>query len=153
MISDHINNLPTYEKIGIDTPAILQFITRAQREQLPPGRYDLDGEQMFAMVQEYDTKSPQDCLYESHKKYMDIQYMAQGSEMMYVAGIENLSVTEDRTPKEDAILYAPAPHEAALLVKEQHFALFLPQDGHMPCCQCEQSRKVRKLVFKIRIRQ
>ena len=75
MILDYEERLSDYGYAGFDADAVQAFIRRAEEEKLPAGRYELDGEKLFAMIQEYETKNPEQCLYESHKRYGDIQYM------------------------------------------------------------------------------
>lgn len=151
MILDDINNLKDYEKIGFDSKKVLEFIERVEKEQLEEGRYELDGDKMFAMIQVYETKEREECLYEAHKLYADIQYVVEGTEMMYVAHIDRLDVVEDRTPEADILFYEKADEDAALMVNAGYFTLFLPQDGHMPCCNYKEKQTVKKIVFKVRI--
>lgn len=151
MILDVREQLAQYASVGFDASAVEKFIQRAQEENLPEGRYELDGDRLFAMIQEYATKEREACLYEAHKLYGDIQYMVSGTEVIYGAHINSLKVVEDRTPETDIIFYDRTPEEAALTLKPGMFAVFLPQDGHMPCCQYEGQEKVRKIVVKFRI--
>lgn len=148
MILDEKSTLKIYESTGYDASAVEGFIERAEKEQLPPGRYELDGENLFAMIQEYETKDREQCLYESHKLYGDIQYMVSGEEMIYAADVSRLHVVEDRTPQEDILFYEQQEEDAMLHLRPDMYALFLPQDGHMPCCTCGRVQKVRKIVFK-----
>lgn len=151
MILDQMKHLQDYKGMGFDSTKILEFVQKAEKEPLAEGRYELDGENLFAMIQIYETKDREECLYEAHQTYMDIQYMAEGAELMFVSSVETLQVVEDRTPEEDLLFYAQAPEEASLLVRQGSFALFLPQDGHMPCCKYKEKSKVKKIVFKVRI--
>ena len=156
MILDSIKNLQQYEALGFDRKKVLEFIEKAQKENLAEGRYELDGEKLFAMIQSYETKNREDCLYEAHKLYADIQYMMEGCEVIYGANIDILNVVEDRTPDADILFYdskisvVNVEEEAALTVREGSFALFLPQDGHMPCCKYQEKQTVKKIVFKFR---
>lgn len=151
MILDSISHLSAYEGAGFDSKRVLEFIERAGTEKLAEGRYELDGENLFALIQVYETKDREECLYESHKLYGDIQYMEKGTEVIYGADVEMLEVTENRTPQADILFYdGKTPEEAVMTVREGHFAIFLPQDGHMPCCKHVQKEVVKKIVFKFR---
>lgn len=153
MVLDQIKNLKDYEGIGFNADLILAFIEEAEEKNLPCGKYDLDGEDLFALIQEYETENPKDRLYEAHKQYIDIQYMAKGCEVIYGAGVDTLTLVEDLTDQRDLLLYDLAEVRAKMLVREKCFALFLPQDGHMPCCfYKKEPLMVRKIVFKIRIK-
>jgi hypothetical protein len=50
-------------------------------------RYDIDGDNLFAPVSEYMTKNEEDAKYEAHQKYIDIQYVVSGKELIGVAPI------------------------------------------------------------------
>lgn len=151
MILDNIKNIQGYEGCGFDSRKVLDFVERAGKEKLPEGRYELDGDNLFAMIQVYETKEREECLYEAHRLYGDIQYMLEGSEMIYGACTDSLQVVEDRTPQADILFYDRAEEEAALTVKEGYFAIFMPQDGHMPCCTNGRKQMVKKIVFKFRV--
>ncbi len=156
MILDSIKNVQQYESLGFDSKKILEFIKKVEKENLSEGRYELDGDNLFAMIQVYETKDREECLYEAHRLYGDIQYMMEGMEHIYAANIDILHVVEDCTPSEDILFYdrriamVDVAEEAALTVRQGCFALFLPQDGHMPCCKCKEKQKVKKIVFKFR---
>jgi len=151
MILDKREHLTQYAFVGYDAKAVEAFIQKAERENLPQGRYDLEGERLFAMIQEYETKEREECLYEAHKLYGDIQYMVSGTESIYGAHIDGLHMVEDRTPEADILFYDRAAEEAMLILKPGMFAIFLPQDGHMPCCRHECRKQVRKIVVKFRL--
>lgn len=151
MILDKREQLPQYAAVGYDAEAVEAFIQKAEREQLPVGRYELEGDRLFAMIQEYETKEREECLYEAHKMYGDIQYMISGTERIYSAHIDGLNVVEDCTPESDILFYDRAAEETALTLKPGMFAIFLPQDGHMTCCQHEGREHVRKIVVKFRL--
>lgn len=151
MIYDHIRNLKDYEGMGLDVGRIQDFIERSGREALPPGKYELDGEDLFVMIQEYETGDEADARFESHRLYGDIQYVEKGEEAIYYADAASLPIAEDRTPKEDICFHESGERGICLGLCEGYFALFLPQDAHKPCCSMKEKKKVRKLVFKFRI--
>lgn len=176
MILDDIKNLSAYESVGFNSKKVLEFINKAAKENLSQGRYELDGDNLFALIQVYETKNREECLYEAHKLYGDIQYIVDGYEKIYAANIDLLDVVEDRTPGEDILFYdrslktlenklasdtvsdkdnvvSNLQEEADLSLRPGSFAIFLPQDGHMPCCVCKEKQKVKKIVFKFRVKE
>lgn len=155
MILDTGKQICQYQSLGFDGKQVLEFIERAEKENLSEGRYELDGDRLYAMIQVYETKDKEECLYESHKVYGDIQYMLEGEEFIYGADTEQLEIKEDRTPESDIIFYKRKPEgtEASLRVREGSFALFLPQDAHMPCCKCGEKQMVKKIVFKFQCKE
>ncbi len=49
------------------------------------GRHDLDGDDLFALVQEYTTRAADECVWEAHRRYIDVQFVVTGAERMGVA--------------------------------------------------------------------
>ncbi|WP_069999531.1 YhcH/YjgK/YiaL family protein [Cellulosilyticum sp. I15G10I2] len=150
MIVDHISNLKKYNELGLWGEKIIEFIAYFQKAKLRDGRYDILGDNLFALVQSYMTIPSDEGRWESHQEYVDLQYIVQGAEMMYWALTDTLAVSEDHTPEKDILFYHKGPHKAALILERDMFALLLTHDAHMPCCETLHKQKVKKIVFKIK---
>lgn len=149
MILDSIKNISKYENLNIDLNSIVEFINRVESENLENGRYELDGEKLFALVQSYETKDSDECRLESHKKYIDIQYVQEGTEVMYWSLVDELKVTEDLSQISDVIFYEDDKNATELVVNEKSFALFFTHDAHKPGVKFNTKSNVKKIVFKI----
>lgn len=103
----------------------------------------------FVLEQAYITKDKKDCLYESHKTYIDIQYMFEGDEIMEVENVNNLTVTTEYNPDLDYAKYAQTENSSVLKIRENELAIFYPNDAHMPCIKIDENKKIIKAVFKI----
>ncbi|MBY0540231.1 MAG: YhcH/YjgK/YiaL family protein [Arcobacteraceae bacterium] len=106
-------------------------------------------ENCFVLEQTYITKDKEDCLYESHKTYIDIQYMFEGDEIMEVENVNNLTVTTEYNPDLDYAKYAQSKNSSVLKIKQNELAIFYPDDAHMPCIKIDENKKIIKAVFKI----
>lgn len=149
MITDRISKLEKYEGLRPYAEKIREFIAYAAKEALPDGRYELLGEEMFALVQTYETRKLEDCRIEGHRKYSDLQYIAEGNEYIYWNPAEELETEEDRTPDEDILFYAGRITKGCTRLTKGMFGFYLPSDGHMPCAAVEECSPVKKIVFKI----
>lgn len=149
MILDSIKNISKYENLNIDFKSIVEFINRVNNENLDNGRYDLNGDKLFALLQSYETKDSNECKLESHKKYIDIQYILAGTEVMYWCPIDNLNITEDLSKENDVIFYEDNEDINKLIVEENSFALFFTHDAHKPGVKFNTKSNIRKIVFKI----
>lgn len=149
MILDSIKNISRYENLNIDFKAIVKFIDRVTNENLDNGRYDIKGDKLFALVQSYETKDINECKLESHKKYIDIQYIQKGNEVMYWCSTDKLKITEDLSETNDVVFYDDNKDTSKLVVKEGYFALFFTHDAHKPGVKFNTKSNVRKIVFKI----
>lgn len=106
--------------------------------------------EIFVLKQTYLTKKREDAFFESHKKYIDIQYIVQGEEFMDVTSIKNLNIIEPYSEENDFIKYQSLNQEySSLLIKKGELAIFFPQDAHQPCISNKSSHQVFKAVIKI----
>ena len=114
-------------------------------------RYDLDGDNLYVTISEYNTKNPEAARYEAHKKYIDIQYVVKGSELI---GIAPLSSQDSILQKYDAtkdIEFLSVKKGAMIQATPAKFFIFFPEDAHMPGLKEGTNAPVRKAVAKVRI--
>ncbi len=111
------------------------------------GRYEINGDNVFALVQRYNSKPRDQGVWEAHRRYIDVQYIASGIESMGYAHIGNLKETQDYSAEKDVLLldgqgdYFTARHDC--------FAVFYPEDAHMPGLAHENPTPVLKVVVKV----
>ena len=151
MIYDHLKNSAAYTACHPLFPQAFAFIERACREDLPIGRYEINGDRLFAMVQEYDTKEPSACRFEGHRRYIDVQYMVSGIEGMGVMEVSCAETETEYNVEKDVAFFAPAEDATLLAVKGGEFALFYPHDVHRPGMAMGTPAPVRKIVVKIAV--
>jgi YhcH/YjgK/YiaL family protein len=107
-------------------------------------------EDIFVLKQAYGTKNREDCFFESHKKYIDIQFMIKGDEFMDVTSLDNLQVLNEYDENTDFIKYEGKESAISnLLIKENELAIFYPTDAHQPCIKVDESQVIYKAVIKI----
>ncbi|MDF2877885.1 MAG: putative beta-D-galactosidase [Clostridia bacterium] len=150
MIVDKIQHIEKYKEWDIPVHKIMEFIAYQEKVNLPDGRYDILGDNLFALVQIYKTRDYEEGKWEAHREYSDLQYMVEGAEWMYWALPEKLTVSEGYNPQKDILFYQEAPYQGSMLLEQGMFALFLPQDIHRPCCKVQKEEAVKKIVFKIK---
>jgi len=112
------------------------------------GRYPIDGDNIFAIVQEYETLDMANEQMESHKKYIDVQYMIKGEELVGLALFNGQIVSKPYSLEEDYMLYADSPSFFSKLMTGT-FMVFFPTDLHMPCIKVNEPSKVKKVVVKV----
>lgn len=127
-----------------------EFLKSANLKEMPLGKQELEGDHLFVAVDEYTTKDKADTKYESHKKYIDIQYIIEGEELMGVTTIDKAEVTEPYNSETDLAFY---DFDGGDYVKTTpaNFVIFFPEDLHRPCMKVDQNSKVKKIVVKILI--
>ena len=150
MIFDTRENAARYAGMH---PGILKAINvLADYADKAPGRYEIDGDALYIMVQAYDTRLLSvESLWETHEKYADVQYVVSGKERMGIADAAALTVVSPYEAARDAALYAYKGEAAHLLCPEGSFAVFFPGEAHMPGIADGDSAPVRKLVAKVQM--
>ncbi|MBX3000837.1 MAG: YhcH/YjgK/YiaL family protein [Caldilineaceae bacterium] len=124
------------------------FLQTADLENAAPGRVDIEGDQIFALVQEYNTKPLEQGFWEAHRKYIDIQYVVSGEEYMGYANLAQLDAGEYDAAKDFLPLHGDG---SFVRLPAGMFTLFMPEDAHMPGMAVDQPQSVKKVVVKIAV--
>jgi YhcH/YjgK/YiaL family protein len=149
MILDTLENYQLYNAINERIAKGFDFLRTTDLDSLSSGKHDIDGDTIFALVQEYQTKPLNECKLESHKKYIDIQYVIRGEEMMGVTTQNNQKIIEVNEEK-DYTFYESTT--SLVRVSKGMFTIFFPDDLHQPCVQTESAAEVKKVVIKVLIK-
>jgi biofilm protein TabA len=114
-------------------------------------RYDIDSDKLFATVSEYITKNEETAQFEAHKKYIDIQYVISGKEVMNVAPLK--SVTKVLVPYNATkdIEFVAVSKSVDLKAAPGNFFIFFPDDAHRPGLKDGMNSPVRKVVIKLKV--
>jgi biofilm protein TabA len=148
MIIDTFSNWKLYSWTHAPFRAGFEFL-----ESLDPaiadGKYEIDGDNVYAMVQTYETKPASGYEFETHRVYADIQYLISGRETILWAPHEGLTVVTPYEP--DVEMQAAEPNASELFLDAGRFAVFFPDDAHAPCLACPDPSTVRKVVVKVRL--
>jgi len=147
MITDDIRNAATYNGVGTGIRMALEYLAKTDFAGMAPGRYDIDGNNVYALVQQYETKPREKGVWEAHRRYIDVQFVAAGIETMGYAPLGGLTVTQPYSTDKDCVLLAGDGD--FLTVRAGVFVIFFPQDAHMPCLACAAPAPVRKVVVKV----
>lgn len=153
MLIGHIQNLETDRRsLPNAVRKALDFIRERDCANLAPGRYEIDGDDIFVLVQRYTTRDREACRAETHAKYVDIQYIAAGMERMgHAHRLPALEVEEDCLAARDAVFYKNLPAESEIVLTEGVYAILYPHDVHRPGCKVHEAAEVVKLVVKIHV--
>ncbi|HYF37760.1 MAG TPA: YhcH/YjgK/YiaL family protein, partial [Prosthecobacter sp.] len=116
------------------------------------GRHDLDGDNVYALVQQYTTKAQDKALFEAHRKYIDVQYVHSGREAILWAPLASMKEeTMAYDPAKEAALFKLVPDFTAAHLSAGHFAILYPEDAHAPCVVWDQPSEVFKVVVKVAV--
>lgn len=149
MIIDVLENAQLYAGLHSRIELGLNFLKSNNFSEMEPGKYEIDGKNVFALVQGYQTKPRDAGVWESHRRYIDIQYVAEGMERIGYANLKTLTPSQPYDKENDFELFKG--HGDFLTVNAGTFAIFAPQDAHMPCIAIQEPLQVKKVVIKVLI--
>ena len=148
MVLDKIENSDLYIGLSDRIAKAFEYIKSTDLANTENGTYEIDGMDVFAMVQDYDTKPWNEGKAEAHHKHIDVQYIVSGEELMGVASKTNQQPYETN-PENDYDFYDC--ETKPVLVSAGMFTIFFPDDLHMPCIKVNEPAYVKKVVVKIKI--
>lgn len=126
------------------------FLKTSDLKNISLGRHELEGDALYANIDEYVTKNENDTRFEAHRKYADIQYLVFGEENIGVTVFENTMENISYSDEKD-IAFLTAPQNNYKLASPERFFVFFPDDAHRPCVKAEENIKIRKVVVKVLI--
>lgn len=149
MIIDKLENRFIYSGLNSRLVRALEYLASTDFNDLDNGKYEIDDDNIFAIVNDYKTKNLSEGKPESHKKYIDVQYLHSGEEFIGYAPLRNQKITEPYNEANDIIFYDC--EQSLLLLQKGMFAIFFPDDIHMPAIRVNNPVKVKKVVVKVRV--
>jgi len=148
-VKDALANAGKYAEYGAHFAKAVAFLQRKDLMRLPNGRYELDGDNAFAMVQEATLKPWGSGRPELHREYFDIQLPLSGEETIGVGRFDPKAVG-DFDEEKDIGFYDEIAVEP-LTLRPGEFAILHPGTCvHAPCCTIDGLGTIRKIVIKVR---
>jgi biofilm protein TabA len=124
------------------------FLKNQDLKKIEKGKYPIDGDNVFASVTTDSTKNFDNTNWESHRKYIDLQYVISGEEKIGVYPVANATVTKEYEEKRDAANYS-ADGKLYSAVPGTFF-IFFPSDAHRPNITSGGNKPDKKIVIKVR---
>ena len=149
MIIDKLTNSHLYSGLGNRINKAFDYLNNTDFSKTELGKYEIDGDNIFALVNEYNTKDEIEGKLEAHKRYIDVQYVAKGEELMGYAPLENQKVIEDYNEQNDITFFSG--DKSFIQVDEGMFAIFFPTDVHLPGIKVNKKSYVKKIVIKVKV--
>lgn len=152
MILDQMKNGAFYKGVMPAITAALEKMANYTPDDYPVGRVDVDGDNLFLLLNDYQTRAAEDALFEAHQKYIDVMYMVEGEEIIYVKPTEMLSaVTQPYNSEKDVLMATLDCDATPVRLIAGNFIVLFPQDAHAPGCYDTEPRTVKKIIGKIKL--
>ena len=147
MIIDKLANAEKYSGLGPRVKAAFDYLLDTDLERLADGKYELDGDRLFALAFRYTSQPRGAGTWEAHRRYADLQYIVRGEERMGVA-LEGRLVEKPYDASRDC-LFLSGECGDIVTVRAGEFAIFWPGEAHMPNLAVDAPASVSKVVVKI----
>lgn len=151
MLTVKLGNEACYNYNSESFKKAFKWLKETNLSELKPGNYPIDGNKVYANVQEYDSMAYDECLFEAHRKYHDIQYIVEGEEEFGYTAVDGLEI---KTPYDEAtdLMFFEYPNDAGHIVLHKgEFAIASPIDAHQPRVMHNKSCHVKKIVLKVMV--
>lgn len=152
MLTTNLTLAEKYDYLSERFQKAFAFLRETDLAALPLGNVPIDGENVFANVQSYETMPIEKCPYESHRAYFDVQYVVEGEECFGYEPVKNLLPSMEYDAERDLIFYEEPQDAGSVLLKAGDFAIVPPEDGHAPRRMTKKgSCLVKKIVVKVKV--
>lgn len=148
MIVDKIENAYLYYGINSSIKKALEFLMNNDCTKLEPGRHEIDGDKVYANVSRYESKPREKGVWEAHRRYIDIQYVAEGTELIGYANLKELKVTKEYDKEGDYLLLEG--NGGFITASKGTFLILWPEDAHMPGIAKNEPANIVKVVVKVK---
>ncbi|HEB1833239.1 YhcH/YjgK/YiaL family protein [Escherichia coli] len=149
MMMGEVQSLPS---AGLH-PALQDALTlalAARPQEKAPGRYELQGDNIFMNVMTFNTQSPVEKKAELHEQYIDIQLLLNGEERILFGTACTARQCEEFHHEDDYQLCSAIENEQAIILKPGMFAVFMPGEPHKPGCVVGEPDEIKKVVVKVK---
>ncbi|MGE3957632.1 MAG: YhcH/YjgK/YiaL family protein [Vicinamibacterales bacterium] len=148
MVHDHIEYASEYFNLGRGIRRALEYLRGTDLAALAPGRHDVDGDRVFALVSDYETRTPDEAFWEAHRQHIDVQYVHRGRERIGYGNLASFACDPYDAARD--LTVATGSSHRSVDVGAGDFVILFPHDVHMPGLTGETPSSVRKVVVKVR---
>lgn len=148
MIIDRLKNASLYFGLHKRLEAAFSYLQNTDFSEVEPGRYEVEGTNIYALVQQYESKPKEKGRWEAHRRYMDIQYIWEGEELFGYAYLDDLNTISYDENKDFVTLEGKGDF---VTLHSGSFVIVAPQDAHMPGIAISTPKPVKKIVVKVLI--
>lgn len=149
MIKNSLKYTKIYYKLSDNIRLGLEYLQNNNLKDFDNGKYQILNDEIYVNIQDYNTKPENKGKWEAHRKYIDIQFMIAGSELIGVGEIHNFETVESYDEEKDVEFLEPKSVQQFVKMDEGDFIILYPFDVHMPQIISDNSVYVKKAVVKI----
>ncbi len=145
------SELELYAKLNKNFEKIFDIAKKAMTDIPAVGKHEVDGDECFYMIQEYDTKAPSAARYETHNNYIDVQIILRGQEEIRFETLDKLSVDTEYNAEKDIAFWKMTDEYDSVRLLAGELSIIYPDEPHAPSLSTESGQShVIKLIAKVR---
>ncbi len=150
MIYDSFDKVDLYFEKGDKLAKAIKFALDCE-PTIEDGRYEIAGDDIYAVVASYQSKPADQLKFEAHEKYIDIQLLLSGEEFVDVAYVQELEIDTPYSAEKDVCFLKQPANFSSVLLKPGRFVVLYPHDAHQPGRMIDKPTNIRKMVVKVKI--
>ena len=147
MILDTLEHADKYAALNAGLQKGFSFLQRPDLTRLSDGKYEIDGDAVFAMVNHTSGRRVDEGQLEGHRKYIDIQYIISGQKSMGWKPANGLTVSVDYDSEKDLLFFEEEP-QSIVPVPPGNMVIFFPEDAHLPLIG---DGPIHKVIIKVAV--
>jgi YhcH/YjgK/YiaL family protein len=149
MIADTLENIELYVNVAPEFAKAFHYIKSTDFSKLEDGIHEIAGKDIFASITSYKTKNYDDCKWEAHQVYADIQFLQKGKERIYFSPLKDSKIIEAYNQEKDVLFVETAGDYVT--VTQGIFLILFPTDAHKPCITSDNQSEIKKVVIKVKL--
>jgi YhcH/YjgK/YiaL family protein len=150
MIFSSIESNDTFAAYPEVIREVIEYLKRHDFVNAEPGTYEIQGNDIYAQVFDARTGRTEDIKPESHRRYLDIQFLAAGEEKLGFAPLDDECEIDEHIKDRDLIFYKKVGNEGFITAVPGCFSIFFPWDVHRPAVAVNEPMTIRKVVVKVK---
>lgn len=151
MIKDNLLHIDYYNYLSPGIYWGLKYLKNTDFSTMENGKYEIKEGKVWAIVQDYNTKPESEGKYEAHRKFVDIQFIIEGEELIGVGNLDDCEAITEYDEEKDIIFLTPKEGAKIELKKviAGEYMILMPKDAHMPSIAVESPSFIKKVVLKV----
>jgi YhcH/YjgK/YiaL family protein len=146
MILDSLKNLPSFFALNGLFPKAYEFLSIVQQRDFPVGKFPIEDDLLFAIVEETHGKGTENCRLEAHRKYIDIHYVISGIDTIGWLPLNHCRTIDQAYSREsDKIFFKDRP-SSWLSLEPGFVCICFPEDAHAPLAG---DGHLKKVILKV----
>lgn len=150
MVFGNIKNREYYTCLGDAVCRCMDYAEKHDLEAMETGSHPIEGDDLFVNIVEYETTTPEERFWEAHRYYLDLHLMIHGVEQIDTGFIDSM-IQKPFVENDDFLPLEGEPNGCGIL-REGDFLLCYPTDAHRTAVAVHEPVKIKKAIFKIKIR-